>query len=120
MNINYIKQSPAYSPAYIVLDKESGDFQEVDATIGRALIADLDTVTVCIEGSKTLSVESDYKVTLDLEDVREIADHDGQKVTFAEQVFVKQHMQYLHKESLAAIIGGASNREKVIVILAGF
>ncbi len=32
--------------AYIVLDRETSDFQEVDSTIGRALEADLETITL--------------------------------------------------------------------------
>jgi hypothetical protein len=121
-DLNTIKSFPSSEEAYIVLEQESGDFQEVHSSIGHALIADLKTVTVkLIENNSTLEIEcGDSNVFLNMDEVRELADRNGEKIMFAVQVFIKQHIPDLNKESVAALVKGIGMRKAVHVIHAGF
>lgn len=121
-DLNTIKSFPASEAAYIVLEQESGDFQEVHSSIGHALIADLKTTTVkLIEDNDRLVIEcGDTSVCLDMEEVRELADNNGEKIVFAVKVFIMQHIPDLNKESVAALVKGIGKREEVHVIHAGF
>lgn len=120
-DLNTIKSFPASEAAYIVLEQESGDFQEVHSSIGHALIADLKTVTVKLsEDASTLELESDYSVFLNMNEVRELAEKNGEKISFAAQVFIKRHIPDLNNEAVKAIVKGIGMRKEVIIIHAGF
>ena len=121
-DLNAIRWFPASEEAYIVLDQESGDFQEVHSSIGHALSADLKTVTVKLfDDNDRLVIEcGDTCEFLDMEEVRELADNNGEKFEFAVKVFIMQHIPYLNNESVAELMKGIRMREGVHIIHAGF
>lgn len=102
---------------YIVLDKDTGDIQEVDSNIGHALEAHIITVTVGIDGdSKKLTIDN---LSFDLKAATNIT---GLFITLhvAAKVILKGYIPQLSHEAARALAIGAYEHESVKVILAGF